>query len=325
MFVTLLLNYFLTKNKMPFKRRRKFRKKRRKRTYKVSTSKLLDKKINTLYEKRAKAIAEKVVAANIVHLIDRSRFWGNVDLVTNEWQTTRPIYYDASSDDQVRQLCRIDKSDINFVTNVPDSNSGDDDNDPEMDQDGAQQGMLTQTMHGRRNTDLILIDGITIAIKLFCRRGTPSVYPAMDFNDVRFKWAVVKVTDANALLNSTQQVTPEVDELLPYHSWGYSRTLDHEENQKDLFIKKKTLMKGSVRFNLSDIRYQEKTVTRFLRFKKPLKMTYAPADQNGIQTENFKVYFVARSNIPQTLVQGNHKYAEYAPRITVVSKIHYHE
>lgn len=303
--------------------KKKLSRKVRKKTYKVSIGKLQDTKINSLVEYRIKQIAQQTVDASIVHLIDRQFFFGQANRPFNHLSSATPVYYLGL----IRQLGRLDKSDIQMVANNPDANDpGDDPMNQELELAGAQLGARTVTQNGYRNGNLVLLDGVSIAIKAFVERGTEQQnVQAMDFNSIFFKWAVVAVYSVEASLNQAAQTTPDVDELLPYHTWGYSKSLDSQELVQTLWTKKRTLLKGHGSFMLSDIRAQEKTFKKYVKFSRPLKMEYLPADQNGYQSTKFNLWFVCRSNIPHVGGGQNINYSPYAPKIMVCSKIYYHE
>lgn len=304
------------------RKKRKPRKARRKRVYKVSTSKLLDKKINTIYERRAREIAQKEIARNIVHLIDRRFHFGNVNREFNQFANGTPVFYDGV----VVPLANIDKTDVNFVVNAPDVNGMHDDlTNPEVDNDGAQQGIFTQSMHGRRSTETVLIDGLKCSLKIFLERSDSFV--GQDLSTVILRWAVVARYTSNAMADQGGTVVPEPEELLRMQTWGYSSKLDTQEQQEqtNLWIKDRTLLKGRTSFQISDIRAQEKTSSRYVKFKRPMKLTFMPEDQNGFQSKTCKLWFVCRTNVPHSGPGQPIDYTPFAPRIHLCSKVYYHE
>lgn len=295
-------------------------KKSARRIYKVSTGKLLSKKIDTALERRMQEIAKKEVQSSIVRLIDRRYWFGNCDREHNQFEAGTAVFYDGV----VQQLCRINKQDVNFVVNAPQvADANEDPSNPEVDNDGAQQGMVTSTAHGKRRADVIHIDGMSVSLKAFYERSAP--FAGQDLSTIILRWAIVQVTDQNAPLSQAAQIVPPAVQLLPFHSFGYSASRDDDEKQDTLWTKKRVLLKGELTTTLTDIRAQEKTQNRYVRFKKPITLKYDPMDQDGFQTESSKFWFVCRSNVPHQSGTQPISYAAFAPKIHLASKVFYHE
>lgn len=289
---------------------------------------------DTLLEKVIVRLAKKEINKNRVNLIDRNYYYGQFDPVTNFFTGGRRIFYSG----EILGLARIDKQDINFVANQPDA-------DPmeasgprqELDGDGAQQGGITSTEHGRRKGDMVKIKGFTVGLKAWLDRmpfdpDSDWFQTAANGSFVRtlpetiiLRWRIVMVTDAQAPVDPAIQVHPTAVELLPLHSFGYSSSLDDIEKNATLLIKKRTLAKGSMSFNVRDQINKDKTMQRYFKMKTAITQKYLPADQNGRQSVSHRFYWVIRSNVPHMAGTQNIDYSQFAPRVHVCLKTHYYE
>lgn len=329
------------------KRRSSRKRKRSKRTYKVSVGKLADRRVNTLIEHRMQAIAKQEIKKSIVKLYDRNYYFGTVNKESNCVTGGRRIFYDGI----VQRICQIDKQDINQVLNAPDHEPDDAKMQEEVDADGAVQGMLTQTSHGRRQTELVKIDGFTVSIKAFMDRcpnefdhstmgpnGAGNTawhqwflrrpngeYDRILPETIIVKWAIVRVYDDQAQLAPLIQTVPTVDSICPFRPWGYTAVLDDDQYLETKLIKKRVLCKGSFSFRADDTRNKDKTINYYRGFKTPLSVKYLPADQNGQQAVSSRFFFVMRSNVPQTTLTQLLDYSPFAPRCNLMIRTHYHE
>lgn len=313
----------------------------RRRTVRTSRRKLSDKKINTLEEKRMVEVAKQIVARERVNLILRE-YWHAAGMLRqfNKMSLGRKIYYDGYAN----KIATIDKVDVNFVVNAPA-----DDIDPDLyiepgdaaDNDGAQQGMITETIMGRRQSDKIKISGFTLGVKAFFSAvqclaqfseaiggSTQAAQPPNNvlkhLETVVLKYAIVGVLrDLNAALNPSD---PLPEEMLKYPTWGYSPQLDEDEKANTLWIKKRTFLSGEMKCNINEIRHKDFTAERFVKLNNPLSVSYLPADQNGQQTTDWAFFVVFRSNVPDYAAgTQTHQYEEYAPSVTCYTKTHYFE
>lgn len=327
--------------------RRRFSRRVSRKKYKVSVGKLASKRVDTLIERRMQEIAKKEIKKSIVKLYDRNYYWGTVDKEANAVTQGRRVFYDGI----VQRICQIDKQDINQVLNAPDAEPDDAKMQEEVDADGAVQGMFTQTMHGRRVSDIIKVDGFTVSIKSFMDRcpnefdhggaGPNAVgnaawhqwflrrpngeYDRILPETIIVKWALVRVYDDQAPLGPIIQTIPTVESLLPFRPWGYTAALDDDLKNETLLIKKRTLCKGSFSFRADDTRNKDKTITFYKGFKNPLTVKYLPEDQNGQQTVSSRFFFVMRTNVPQQTLTQLLDYSPFAPRFNLCIRTHYHE
>lgn len=327
---------------MPYARRGRRKRKPKGRVYKTGIPrKALSGAIDTAIERRQAEITRKILAESQVKLIDRNYFYGAFDPVTNFFQGGRRIFYDGV----VQQLARIDKMDINMVANAPDADAMEASGPrQEVDADGAQQGATTTTLHGKRQSDLIKITGFTCSVKAFLdrfptldtaqnpnaaqawfARSAAGCYVRPLLETIILRWRIVQVTDNQAAVDPAIQNHPSAIELLPLHSFGYSASLDNAEKLLTQLVKSRTLLKGSMSFNVTPDGNKDKTANMYVKLKKPITMKYLPADQNGQQSVDKRFYFVARSNVPHMAGTQNVDFCQFAPRVHLCLKTHYTE
>lgn len=330
--------------------RKKFSRKVSKKKYGVSIGKLASKRIDSLLEKRMQEIARKESKKDLVKLVDRNYYFGQVDTAANCYTGGRRLFYDGL----VTQVCEIDRADINQPLNNPDADPDEAKMQEEPDNDGVAQGMLTEPMHGKRLGDTIKIDGFTISIKAFMDRCPNELWPrdlpganpdevgtnawhqwfTRQANgsytrtlpeSVYVRWALVRVYDRNAQTAPIIAPVPPVSALCPFRPWGYTAALDRELATDTLWTKKVTLASGKFAFRAGDIHNKDKTINIRRFFKNPLTVQYLAEDQNGQQLVNSRFFFVMRSNIPQLTTTQLVDYSPFAPKVMVMFKTHYHE
>lgn len=319
----------------------------KRRAVKTSRAKLTDKKINTLVEKRMVQIAKKQIAKERVNLILRE-FWHATGMKRefNLMPLGRKIYYKGWAN----KIATIDKIDVNQPVNAP-ANDADPDLFVEagavVDGDGALQGMITESIMGRRQTDKIKISGFTLGVKAFFAavQALPQDFQLVDgpalsageiapaqppdnvlrqMETVVLKYAIVGVLRAES--SDPAAPDPLAPELLKYSTWGYSSQLDSDERSDTLWTKKRTFIEGEIKCNVNQIRHKDFTAEKYHKLNEPLSVSYAPADQNGQQTSDWSFFLVLRSNVPDYAAGSQtYVYADYAPNVTCYTKTHYHE
>lgn len=331
--------------------RRRRRRKPKGKVYKKGLPKrALSGAIDTAIEKRMRTIARKEAQASLVHLVDRNYYWGNYDNVTNCFTGGRRIYYDGA----MQEIFVLDKADINQPLNAPDADPQEQPDQKENDVDGSTQGMLTETIHGRRLTDVVKLSGVNMSLKVFVDR-IPDEYAHMSaFNQnnnpdyvgesawhqwflreangeynrilpetVRVEYGIYQVFDETA--PDSGAIAPVVVDLMPRKRWGFSSRLDDADQQPSLWKKKKALIKGKFTYQLRASVQRDKTINRYVRFPKPITVKFLPADQNGRQKTTSRFFFVIRTNIPHQTVQQTLDFAPFAPRCQLLIKSHYYE
>lgn len=135
---------------------------------------------------------------------------------------------------------------------------------------------------------------------------------------------------------------PKVKHLLPLTPWGYSSRLDNvdipmpampppgvpniplPENlfvQAGAYSNHKTLWRSkcSSRYHDDDKGPNIQKITKFIRFKTPLKIDYSVTQTNGARILSpFKLFLVIRSQIPAVI-------PDYLPSVAGFFKLHYFE
>lgn len=294
-----------------------------------------------MFESRAKAIAKAEIAKNTVRLVDRNFYFGSVARDNNCFTGGRRILFDGI----VKQIAEIDKADIEMPLNNPDDDSDESPEQKEEDFGGVTQGMTVLSAHGTRFTDIVLIDGFKIDLKIFQdainlpeNPGTPNVQLAQWFDrsangslvrqwpeEVVLEYYIIQCWyPAAQQTGSNPADMPTLIELVKSRLWGYNSKLDVLENAEYVWSKKRILAKGVVRYKLTELPI-DKTVHRFVKMRNPLKQKFLPRDQNGQQATLFKLFFVLRSNIPTSGPNQPVSYEMFAPRVHLCLTTHYHE
>lgn len=343
-------------------KRTKWKKKYNKKAkiYKVSIAKLADKKINTLLEKRILEIAQDQKAtlisrryfgpSNANHNLFGSGTNDDIDPQSNSWRYTR--FKRITSEPTIYTLTAIAKSDINQPLNNP--------IDPN-DQDGVTQGMITESMHGKRQGNIIKIKGISVEFRLDHDFGLNDVtafqgnippLPDIARRKIRdfiintggkctFYWKVIEVPSRpNPIVLPLDKYEGAracmMNEVLPF---GYSASLDKDIQSESRRLKYKVLLQGQTDLNIPiklttassvlhnfpihEITPRKKTISKYVRFAKPITIVYAPTDQDGIEAENKIIYLVVKTDI---MTEGNDPMDQtVAPLMSCCSKVYYTE
>jgi len=307
---------------MPYAKRRyrKKRGKRSKRVYRVKKSKLLDRKINTLFEKRAQEIAEDVHKKGMITKILRKQWFSPYDILQNVFGA--PGAQAAISWSGIStQLSDVHKTDQNFIANVAQndnplsvvgpSGSGNENNDG----DGLGQGMTTVSDLTRRAKNMIQCTSISIGI----RCAVDGVLPAdatVRFDGCWLHYWIGTVKDDR--FRTDPEFVPQPEELLALSRFGYEAKLDSQQSLLTNLVKKRTILKGKfyMRFRRDrcDVKFKEKH--KKLKFK----LHYTPESQNGaLMEDSKKIILVLRSDIPDTAEEI------YKPKVWVYTKLRYTE
>lgn len=288
------------------KRTRRFRRKRygKNKKYSTTISRLRDKSINTLLEKRMQEIAQAQVLKNIY----RKYVFGAQDLDTNEFQTAEQVTWKGT----VHHISSVEKEDVDQIVNMPEAFESEAPMEA-MDNDGGLQGMIRDPVYGHRRTDVIKVQGLQIQMRVLL----PFQVDASDAQ-VTLRWQVVAVKRPENMLAFNE---PWARQLITWNPFGYSRKLDNAYTLQQGQFKKKKLLGGFMKLRYSTIRSQERFVTKYIRFPNPIVIQFLPAEQNGqiIREDSWKFFFVARS----TCADANA--ATHAPTINVCSKLYYVE
>lgn len=334
-------------------RRRRYKRKTKTKRGNVNYKKLMDKKINTALERRMVEISQ----SNQVTLINR------VWLAGGNPQDVHavPLFGAEGANKSYHNYIRIGAkpyvsayidaipiADINQPLNVIDPSA--------PNQAGVSRGMVTQSMHGRRLSNIIKIKGISLEIRLKSDFGLDELHNTDNNNALEIiKESYRRTQGEIELYYKVVQVTCDPQGELPdpadvavlalrYDDWGYSSRLDVQEKKEQRVFKFKTLISGRARCSpqisfskhgrdaapiplvnedptVNIVPYYRE-IKQYKSFMPPIEIEYEPTDQNGLQKTNKCIYFVARSNVD---LQGLNSPAAQsaAPNIAVICKTYY--
>lgn len=281
-----------------------------------NSSKLSDKKINTLVEQRMVEIAKEEVEKNLKVLTSRKYLFHTYNPLTNEFQVlaNRSDLIDWKG--RVVEVSNIPKTDVQTTLNQPQIDDPDTAQDENADGDGPNQLMLGQTIHGERWGEIIYIKSLSANVRL---RSILLEDTDIDlFGTVKIKYAFVMWRDDEATMDLVG-VEPESQQLLRMNPFGYKGALDKSLEMDFNGLNTRILCQGECMLNLNESQTTERFTTIYKKFDKPLQIIYNERSQNG-QVCNKKIYFVCRSTVPSPL-----SYADIKPSVYVCTKINYYE
>lgn len=301
---------------------------------------LRDKKINTAEERAALRIARRVVTETVPSRIYRTWFSGestDYSGVHNHHPEGIPVLYDGV----VYPISQIDKADINQPLNQSDPN---DDLEDDINSGGASRGMLTEEIANVRMTDTVKVTGFTLGLRTkwpelptsIMNGQVPANLSGDVVDDATLRYAIVglyspdaatPLTDENGNLDVVAPV-PDAKELMLWRSFGFSALLDKDEieaSQLDSKCRKRVIMEGSMYDLFSKDRMSIKKFTKYVRLKKPISLSFHPADQTGGYSKNWQFFLVLRSSVPSYKVGQIYPYEQFAPRVSGFCKLHFTE
>lgn len=298
--------------------RKKYRKKRKgKKMYKVSTSKLRDKRINSLIEHRIQDISRREAQASRVKLVHRLFYGGNYDEFQDTWSSS--VKVDRAGWTAI--LHRIKKADVEMVQNQPAAddpqtfNGWSQQGNEALDGDGLAQGMITQIMHGRRSTESVLLTGVSLETR--CTLPKDSSLNGARRN-AHVQWAVVAIfSDDIVVQPNAVEFEPAPEEIIQLRTMGFTPQIDLDEVEVRKKYKKRVLLKGSSYISRTSEHSAEKNTKKYVKLKTPMRLDYDPTDQNGTQPTKVGLYLVVRSNIAFQSAE------EDKPNFNCVAKLYY--
>lgn len=282
-------------------------------------SKLRDKKINTIVEKRMQEIAIKEHDRNTEKLIYRQYLWGAYNMDTNAFNAGSPLDFTG----MITALAAIQKLDNATAPAVPPMA-----NPYQTPSTQIPPGVnVIGPIYGKdgfRVSSNISIVAISMELDIRQPRIVqdsnlvpPLAEFAPDYSYCDVHWSIIGAEwDGSEAVGAV----PDAREVCSIPLFGYSSKLDKEYTQTDLGgdLKKKTIAKGKVRMKISVGSTSTKMVKRYIKFKRPIRYTYTDADQNGQQVIGQKLFLVVRSTIPSGV-----PHQVYRPLIRAVTKVFY--
>lgn len=291
------------------------KKKDYKKTYNVNKGKLMDKKINTLLERKMVSIANAEIHKNRIVLIKRKYHYLVYDPITNQYRDGKEIDFPGD----VQLLHDIPKMDINMVIAAPGPDDPDTEEKEHVPPWGAVHGMPTTPLQGTRQTDQVKLLSVTLGFRVLLKQ-TSQIDRVLGV--CRIKYAIVGIQDEDIGTLSSPLVLPSTKDLLPWKRYGYDRRLDIQDDVNQLKVKTRIFLKGSLDLKYNQNYNTEKFVTKFVKLNNPLLLTYDPVDQTGLTPTRWRIYLIFRSSVPR--VQG-YNFDNYYPVIHAWTKLNYYE
>lgn len=302
--------------------------------------KLLDKKINTVFEKRAQQIAQDEIQKSETRLVSR-KFWNSTyNPQTNLHGGAVPCDWNGV----IFPLTVIPNSDIEYMIpadarlDIPESKMEEDasvlgagQNIPQggiENEVGSGLGAHDVPMHGYRRGDFIKVKGISINLRAWVDKLRENSINRQ-YDNCLLHYKVVHVKDHAQ--ETTALWAPPVKSVLPIRSWGFCAKIDTGETTFPANTKVRVLGKGTIALRASTDHCVQKNLKRYLDFKKkPVFICYQKTtwdqsqppvptyrlDSTGQYNIKGAIYLVCRSNIPATL-QGERPY------LSAVTKVYY--
>lgn len=302
-----------------------------KKSYKPNMGKLMDKKVNTLLEKRMQEIARREDRLMNPSLCLRRFCWVDYDPLTNKFaplQTAQSNSFDW--DGQLVNLTdKIIKEDA--ATN-PNPNAGGIGNNLVVDDplthvlenvdraaDGPNIITTVVSADGRRTSDVIYVTGFSLNHRIIC--DFTDLAEENEYDKIDIHIGLVKIrrtyTDAQNLVPTVY--TPK--NLLRILPWGYNSSLDKPQVEKEimtyrpkiLFRDKITITNGSDKHN--NIIFKNYGGS----FDPPIKIDYQARDFNA-RSANYDIYLVVRSTVAST---GETEDTQSKPYVQTCAKLYY--
>lgn len=316
---------------MPYRksyRKRRTRRKAGKKKYSVSRRKLSDKRINTLFEKRAQEIAKQEIKKNEIRLILR-RFW----LFGGTYSTDTNLHIGGAKVSWTG-LClpvsKIAKTDVEFVSvvamvDVPESkvqeNVHPGDYSDALAAVGSGFGGTDADLMGHRSSNIIRVSGFSVDIRAFIDRLQEEDQPYLDVAVVKYRLVSIYGRHHSEGQAPDADWRPDIKKVFPWRSWGYSSKIDHVEAELTATCgyKYKVLARGSFKMKPSVNRSSQTNHKRYFSLTKKSKnglvITYDDADQSGAYA-NKQLFLLLRSQVPEA-------YVNECPEVQIVTKTFY--
>lgn len=196
--------------------------------------------------------------------------------------------------------------------------------------DGPNMIMPVRSPHGRRTSTQIKLTACSLHVKAACERLQDSgdqlgfdTLPLMGATEIRYSIVAWRSEDP-ATNQQGQGDLPQVADVLPWKTFGYSSKLDIDEERDHNDTKYKTLLRGSIKLNPSGKNRVQAEKSHFVRFKDVILLNYLERDQEGSMPTTWKICAIFRSNVPE-LAGAQGDYVAATPKVLAVSKLFYYE
>lgn len=259
-----------------------------------------------VFKKAVRKEATAVITQSKTTLIMRQFWLGEYDFGDDRWQNMQ--YVDRLG--RILRLHCIPKTDLNQPVNLamaadPFSVAARDENgnlvrhqdDPGGDVDGATQGMSIVELHGRRSNETIKVKGFSID-GFISHPGYSALNFPIDYSRHIVNWALVTATLDDASLGASLLYKPAFNELIRLPYTGFSPLLDLEYVNDSSKLPHRRLASGSVSIPISEMvsSPKQRKFSKYVKFNKPLTITWDPADQTGQKVLQTPLYLCIWSN-----------------------------
>lgn len=312
---------------MPYKKkfsRKSPPKKFYKKKYKMNLGKLIDRKANTLIEKRMISIARKEARINNPALCLRRYCWVDYDKTTNKFDLLPAGNNSIDWNGKMVNLTeKIIKEDHAVAVNNPITDDPNTQFHETADRalDGANVVATLRTAHGRRTGDQIYLTAFSLDVRAVCD-FTPFDGPDANLENFYDKIQVhLGLVKTRKLFDAGGNfLPPDPKELLPISPWGYHSALDPQINDLMNTRSKQYLWREKFTISSSNPLKPNIDFKRYnIGFKNPIKIDYSETDINAISND-FDVYLVCRTSVAST---GEAEDAQSRPYIQCCAKLYY--
>lgn len=291
---------------MPARPKRNYKKKytRRKRRGKNLVS------LNSeAFKKKVQKISKRLDDKTRVSNVNRLYWLGEYRQEDDQW--TNFSYIDRTG--TVMRLTVIKKSDVNQpiavvvlndILTVPYKGptipalSVPNPDDAGGNQAGATMGIVNKTTIGTRQSEFIFIKGFSMS-GIITHSGYSNLNFPSNYDKIKMEWQLVSITnlDPEFLVNS-KTYKPPFKELVKLNFAGYNKMCDIDYDINFNLQKTRILARGSATISLSDMLNipKMKRFSRYVKFKKALKVVYHAADQTGEHVLKNPLYLCVWSN-----------------------------
>ena len=288
----------------------------------VSKGKLMDKKINTLFEIRAQEIARHEAAKTRVVLVKRNTWFGEYKPLTNYFG--RGVF--LSFKGLVQELSRIRLVDIATMANVPVADnlqSTDFDEQKDQQADGTNVLAPQHDINGERTGQEVLITGCQIKVRAKYNEGGAFLEQPERVEDIIIKYAIYRVKeDWGATPTPTP---PTAHQLMTWRPWNYCAAIDDDEQIATYRYKKYTCCEGELKMQARSAGQNVRFGSASVKFKKPHKLEFHLANQDGSLPRHYKYFLVLRSSASSENTGSVPEASVPKPEIMAFTRLNYYE
>lgn len=315
-----------TVKKMGYGRKRGRRKtRRRKAKFVKKRSKLADKRINTLVERRMQEVSKAEIRKLHPALCSRLYLWNDYNIQTGVQGQFEPLTFES-----IKCVCmtRIPQeqgltqapqqaADVPETTLIDESSqlpAHDGGNQPI----GLAYGFKTTQSDGFRRGDAIKVSSWSCDLAVKMAKCIPSFIPEREASTIF--WALVHVrTDAT----QQQAYEPQAADLPRIMAnrpkvFGYHARQDIVAENVNENVKFQTLASGKIRLPITDKRTHNRVHKLFWRPKNPKLYSFRAGDQLGQYATKGSMYLLLSSD-----VSAQAPYSTFAPNVTACTKLYY--